>query len=183
MRERGKGALAGRVVGRGALAARRPLDVALVPDAPERAALARDLGLEVLRKLRLTGRLLPEGRDDWRLEAELQATVVQPCVVTLAPVTTRIAARVLRRFLSQPPAASAGKSEMPRDDALEPLGETIDLGAVMAEALALEIPAWPRAEGVQIGTLRHGPSGSDGSDDPASRPLAGLAQLRRRTKK
>jgi hypothetical protein len=43
-----------------------------------------------VRKLRFIGTLEPEGAQDWRLTADLGATVVQPCVVTLAPVTTRL---------------------------------------------------------------------------------------------
>ena len=32
---------------------------------------------------------------------------------------------------------------MPEDDAIEPLPETLDLGEVLAEALALALPAYP----------------------------------------
>ena len=61
-----------------------------MPDAAARGALAEELGLLDLRKLRLSGRITPDGDSGWRLDATLGATVVQPCVVTLQPVTTRI---------------------------------------------------------------------------------------------
>jgi len=44
--------------------------------------IAEELGLSDLRKLRLQGRVFEDGTD-WVLDAQLGATVVQPCVVTL----------------------------------------------------------------------------------------------------
>ena len=41
------------------------------PDAGARAAIARALGLGALRKTRLSGRLMPIDRADWRLVAQL----------------------------------------------------------------------------------------------------------------
>lgn len=183
MAQKKQDATAGRAIGRAALAARKPLDVSYVPDAHARTVLAAELGVDTLRRPRLRGRLLPDGQDDWRLEARVVASVVQPCVVTLAPVTTRIETRVLRRYLARPPAPPPGESEMPEDDSAEPLGQTIDLHAVMAEALALEIPLWPRAEGAALGTVQHGPPGAGPLEESAPHPLAGLAEIVRRTKK
>ncbi len=68
----------------------RPYEVNLVPETATLTAIAADLGLDGLRKMRLTGQLAPFGKRDWRFTGQLGATVVQPCVVTLAPVTTRI---------------------------------------------------------------------------------------------
>ena len=70
------------------LASDRSHDFAVAGNADFMNALAQELGLEKLRKLRLKGTLHPEGQSGWRLEAELGATIVQPCVITLAPVTT-----------------------------------------------------------------------------------------------
>lgn len=125
------------------LRARRATRFALLPDADARTALAQELGASALRKLRFSGTILPEGREDWRIEAELGATVVQPCVVTLAPVTTRIDAPVLRRLVVRMPSSETDQEMV--DDTLEPLGAVIDLGALMVEALALEMPDYPRA--------------------------------------
>ncbi len=75
------------------LPGRHETAVDFAPDAAGRAAIAAELGLSDLRKLRLAGRMVPVGRTDWRLEATLGATVVQPCVVTLDPVVTRIERR------------------------------------------------------------------------------------------
>jgi len=72
---------------------------------------------------------------------------------------------------------------MPAVDTAEALGQVIDLHAVMAEVLALEIPQWPRAEGAELGAVEHGPPGGGPPDETAAHPLAGLADIVRRTKK
>ncbi|NKX45834.1 YceD family protein [Roseicyclus persicicus] len=155
----------------------------LRPEAEARAALAAELGLIGLRKLRFAGRLVPEGKRDWRLEAELGATVVQPCVVTTEPVTTRLDEPVLRRYLAEmPEPEGADEVEMPEDDTAEPLPATLDLGAVMAEALALALPLYPRAPGSELGEAAFAPPGVAPLTDEDAKPLAGLAALRDRLK-
>lgn len=155
-----------------------PRDVALRPDAEARAALARALGIDAVKKLRFEGHLLPEGKRDWRLEARLGATVVQPCSVTLVPVSTRIDTDVIRRYVADLPAPPPGEIEMPEDDSVEPLSASLDLGAVMAEALALALPDFPRAAGVELGPAVFSEPGIRPLTDEATKPLAGLASLR-----
>lgn len=166
---------------RAVLARRQKLEFDITPPPGARAALAAELGLLKLAKLRFAGRLLPVGAADWLLEAQLGASVVQPCVVSLAPVRTRIDEAVTRRFLAEPPAAPEGESRMPDDDAAEPLPATgLDLGAVMAEALALALPDYPRAPGAEAPLPVEQPQ----EDEAASpgEPFAALARLRPRTK-
>ncbi len=157
-------------------AASRTVD--LVPDADARAALCDALGLTALRKVSLRGRLSPEGARDWRLEAMLGATVIQPCSVTLQPVTTRIDEPVRRVWRAEMPEATGDEVEIPEDVSEEPLGREIDLGAVLAEALALAMPAWPRAEGAELGEAVFGPPGTAPMRDEDARPFASLAGLR-----
>lgn len=152
----------------------------IVPDAATRAALAEDLGLLALRKLRFTGQVLPEGARDWRLEAMLGATVVQPCVVTAEPVTTRIDDPVTRRYLAEMPEPEGDDVEMPEDDSAEPLPDVLDLSAVLAEALALALPLYPRAQGAALEQTVFAAPGVAPLTDEDARPLAGLAALRDR---
>ena len=94
-----------------------------------------------MRKLRFAGRLVRLAGGGWQLDAELGATVIQTCVVTLDPVTTRIDQPVRRTFL--PEAAPRGAEIVvspDEDDEIEPLGDRIDLGLVAIEALALALP-------------------------------------------
>jgi hypothetical protein len=117
-----------------------PVDIA--PTEAEAAAIARLLGARAVRKLRLRGRLAPLPGGGWRLEATLGATVVQTCVVSLDPVTTRVDQRVTRTWLPQtalPETAVAGAElvvDPEEDDEIEPLGARIDLGLVAIEAQA-----------------------------------------------
>jgi uncharacterized metal-binding protein YceD (DUF177 family) len=143
----------------------------IAPDPREAEAVATLLGADEVRKLRLAGALRPIA-DGWLLEAKIAATVVQPCVVTLAPVTTRVDTVVRRRFV---PTATPRETEIEidsLDDELEPLGDTIDLGLVAIEALALALPEYPRAEGAVL------PPSPEAEEEPQAKPFADLASLR-----
>ena len=148
-----------------------PFDLA--PDADQRAALARELDLLDLPALRMTGAIRAEGKDDWRLTAHLAARVVQPCVVTLAPVETAIEDEVRILYSPHAPAPDEDEAEMP-DDETEPLGATIDLAAVMAEALSLALPLYPRAPDATFD------EGEAAPDPDRQQPFAGLADLLKR---
>ncbi len=151
----------------------------LTPDAKTRATIAGALELTALRKLRFAGTLTPLGARDWELSGDLGATVVQPCVVTFEPVTTRIDERVERRYLADPlPLPEGDEIEMPEDDSVEDLPETIDLGAVMIEALSLALPLYPRAEGAEQVEVSVTEPGKEAMSDEDTKPFAGLAALR-----
>jgi uncharacterized metal-binding protein YceD (DUF177 family) len=163
------------------LSERRPTAFLIEADAGERARLAAELGLSALRKLRLEGELRPRGKRDWDLAGRLGATVVQPCVVTLEPVTTRIEEAVARSFVADHPAPPPGAEvEMPEDDTVEPLPDTLDLGRVMAEALTLAIPLYPRSDGAGFDAAVFTEPGQTAMSDEAAKPFAGLARLRDR---
>ena len=160
---------------------RKPTSIRLVPDEGQLEALADRLDVDALRKVRLEGTLAPGPGRDWTLEARLGATVVQPCRVTTDPVTTRIEEAVARRYVAnwQPPADS--ESEMDEaDDGIEPLPELVDPGALLEEALALAIPAFPRSEGAEALDLTAAPPGAAPIEDEAVKPFASLAALKAR---
>ncbi|MCM2562428.1 DUF177 domain-containing protein [Lutimaribacter sp. EGI FJ00015] len=162
----------------------RPLPFELRPTPEANAALAAELGLSGLRKLSFKGELRPDGAHDWRLDGHLGATVTQPCVVTLAPVTTRLEEPVTRRFLSRMPESGEEEEvEMPEDDSIEPLGDVIDLDTVMAESLALALPLYPRAEDAELGETVVTEPGKAPIRDEDTKPFAGLADLRDALKK
>lgn len=164
-----------------ALPQNRPQAFDITPGEAARAALAEELDLSALRKLRFEGDIRSAGKRDFVLTATLGATVVQPCVQTLAPVTTRIDAQVERRFVADWDIAAdpGAEIEMPEDVTTEPLGTFIDPWAVMSEALALEIPDYPRAEGVApLGETVVTEPGKTPMRDEDTKPFAGLAGLR-----
>lgn len=158
--------------------ARKPLRFALEPDADTLAQIAQELGLETLRKARLAGTLAPRGKQDWLLEAQLGATAVQACVVTLAPVTTRVDAPLRRLFSAQWQAPEDAEAEMPDDTDVEPLPAEVDLHAILTEALGLALPDFPRAEGAELGESVYSAPGVAPMRDEDTKPFAGLAALR-----
>ena len=164
------------------LAARKPTRFDLTPDAAQRQGLAEVLGLTAIQSLRFKGEIRPVGRTDFALEAQLVAVVVQPCVISLAPVTTRIDAPVLRRYLAEfvTPSEEETEAEMPADDTEEPLPSIIDVGEVMTEALALALPDYPRAPDAVLHEVVYTAPGLTPLRDSDLRPFAGLAALAKR---
>lgn len=162
----------------GGLGRSKPVAISLSPDPDETAAIRDELGLGGLRKLRLSGELIPEGKEDWRLEAHLGASVTQPCVVTLAPVTTRIDTDITRRYLRDWQMPQDDEAEIPEDDTEEALPGELDLYGVLIEALALALPLYPRADGVDLGEAVFAPPGVAPLRDRDVKPFAGLESLK-----
>ena len=156
---------------------------ALRPDPKEMTQIATELGLSALRKLSFEGKLSPENKSDWRLTARLGATVVQPCVVTLEPVTTRIDVDVTRLFARGFEDPDEPEMEMPEDDTTEALGAWIDPAQVMREALVLAVPDYPRKEDAALGTTVYTKPGETPMTDEDARPFAGLADLKAQLEK
>ncbi|WP_425090449.1 YceD family protein [Tropicimonas sp. S265A] len=157
---------------------RKPTRFHLRPAEESNRTLAQELKLTDLRKLTLVGEITPTGKADWRLSARLGATVVQPCVVTLEPVTTRIEEPVERVFLAswEPPVGA--EVEMPEDTSSEPLPATLDLNAIMAEELALALPQYPRTENAGVGDTQVTEPGKKAMTDDDAKPFAALAKLK-----
>lgn len=155
-----------------------PNPFSMRPDAATLAALAEAMGLTGLRKLSFEGGLKPLGDRDWQLKGRLGATVVQPCVVTLEPVVTRIDTDVVRTFIRDYVDVDAPEAEVPEDDSVEPLGIWIDPAAVMEEELTLALPEYPRKDAAESTTVRVTEPGKTPMTDEQARPFAGLAALK-----
>ncbi len=156
----------------------KPVGFALRPDEAARAEIIARLELLGLRKLSFAGAVAPDGSRDLVLTAKLGATAVQACVVTGEPVTTRIDTQVTRRYLADFEEPEGDEIEMPEDDSAEPLPASIDLGAVMEEALSLALPDFPRAEGVDAVDLTVTEPGVAPMTDEDAKPFAGLKALK-----
>lgn len=160
------------------LAQNRATSFDIVPSPAHIAALAAQLDLLGLRKLRLSGQIAGQGRADWVLSARLGATVVQPCVVTLDPVTTRIDADIRRVYVTDYTDPDSPEAEMTEDEAVEPIPAEIDLEQILAEALALHLPQYPRKPEADLGKAVFTEPGKSAMTDEETRPFAGLANLR-----
>lgn len=153
-------------------------NVAPLPETVQ--ALRTELTVDALRKVSFRGVIQPVGSRNFRLRAEMGATVVQPCVVTLAPVSTRITADVERFYVSDMTPPEAVETEMPEDDTLEELPDEINLIDVLAEALSLNLPAYPRAADADSQEMVFTEPGKEAMRDQDVKPFAGLAALRDR---
>ena len=165
------------------LATRKPTTFSLMPTAEERTAVAETLGILAIKKLRFVGSIAPQGSKDWTLEADLGATVVQSCVVSLDPVTTRIDEKVIRNYVADLPPVAASEVEMQADETIEDLPETLDLAEVMIEALSLALPAYPRAEGADLEETVFAEPGVSPMTDDDAKPFAALGALRENLEK
>ncbi|MBK0398392.1 DUF177 domain-containing protein [Limibaculum sp. M0105] len=168
------------------LSAEAETPVSLVPDAAELDRLAQFMGIKSLSDVALEGGIAAYGRKGWRLDARLKARVGQVCVVTLEPIETDVDSPVRRAF--QPGAERPGviainigeSGDEGEEEPPEPLGEDIDLGAILVEELALAIDPYPRAPGAELGTMSRTPPGAAPLDPEAEKPFAKLASLRAR---
>lgn len=155
----------------------RPSKFNLHPDEGQLVHIAKELGLSAARKVSFAGQISAQGRRNWVLTAKLGATVVQPCVVTLEPVTTRIDSDVRRVFLAELPDPGLGEVEMHDDENIELLGSTIDPFIVMIETLALVLPQYPRKKDANLAESVFTEPGQKPMTDEDARPFAGLAGL------
>jgi uncharacterized metal-binding protein YceD (DUF177 family) len=163
------------------LSSRRETPFDLQPDADARAAIATQIGLMALKKLRFTGKIAPSGARGWTLTGRLGATVVQPCVVTLDPVTSRIDEDVERQFMPAEyfeEAEAGSEMEMPEDTSAEPLGQIISAHDAMVESLLLVLPQYPRSDSAELGDAVFAEDGVTPLKDEDTKPFAGLAALR-----
>jgi len=137
-----------------------PMLFDIVADADERAALAQRFDLFALDSL--TGRVAVRrtaARDGSgeviRVRIDLDAAVVQRCVVTLEPVASSVSevAAEVEFALAEDTGEAVREIAFSLEDAdpPEPLpGDSIDIGELVAEHLALALNPYPRSEGAAL---------------------------------
>ena len=153
----------------------------------EREALARRLNLLALDALTAELRLAPAGEAEEavRVTGTIRAALVQRCVVTLEPVPRSVSEPISALYAPPPAEQPAHEVEvLAEGDEAEPLPEDgIDVGALVAEHLALILDPYPRHPDAPDGPLTYA-AGKDGpkegvpDDDGDTRPFAALGQLK-----
>jgi len=160
------------------LPTKKPTAFLLEFDAEQRAGIADELGISGIKKLRFSGQVQAVGGHDWELSGELGATVVQPCVVTLDPVTTRLDENVRRLYVAEMPELDGTEIKMPEDDSVDELPSEIDVMDVMIEALSLALPQFPRKEDAELGEAVFAEPGVSAMTDDEAKPFSGLGALK-----
>lgn len=167
------------------------LELTIVGRPAECEALARADGLRALSRLEADVRVMREGAGGLRVTGELRAAVRQVCVVSLEEFDTQIVEPIDLSFAPEPTPDSPSRERRSRDRRAPPPVETkepktshivdldedqpdplidgrIDLGAIVAEFLALALDPYPRKPGVSFAE-----SGEKSAPDPVS-PFARL---------
>ncbi len=143
----------------------------------ERAALAAALDLLSCEALDVSYQITPGASGAWHLTGGLDAAVTQACVITLEPVTGRVAETFAVEFRREAPraAASEGDVEILSAADVEPLeGERIDVGRIVYETLAAGLDPYPRRPDAEFAWT----DPRADSSDAAANPFAALKKLK-----
>lgn len=158
------------------------VSVQVVTTAEERVAIARFLRILEVRTLSADLLVRPWRGNGFAVSGTITADVVQACVLSLEPVPESVEEPVDMRFL--PADAMPGPAfdleveiDPEAEDLPDPLtGDTLDLGAVVVEHLALGLDPYPRAAGAVFDT-----AGDEITpDDDRPSPFAALGKLKGR---
>ena len=147
----------------------------LTAESDECAALSERFQLKAIEGFNFILKMKPLRKENAiRLRGKLYATVVQSCVVSMVLVTNIIEEEFEIFFREESQIDNSGNENI---DRFEPyLADTIDIGEIASEELALAIDPYPRAAGIATDAL--GPYLGK-REDPGTKPFAGLAALKR----
>lgn len=147
----------------------------LAADDAERNAIAQRLGLQALSRLEARA-MLHRADQVIRAEGRVMASLDQDCVITGEPVPAHIDEPFELMFMPEPQVDRfAEEIELaPTDcDVAFHDGSTIDLGAAIADTLALALNPFPRSAGADAALKEAGVL-----TEAEASPFAVLAQLR-----
>ena len=147
----------------------------LVADADERAAVAARLDLPTLERLDAHAILRRDG-NTVHASGRVKAALEQRCVATGDPLPVRLDEAFDLRFVPEPTIAGGDEEFELGADELDTLfhdGLAIDLGAAIADSLALALDPYPRSP-IAADALRH--AGVIPEED--ARPFSALSGLK-----
>ena len=147
-------------------------------DFPQRAALAARFGIVELCMLQICATLTPQRRQGhYRITGELQAKIVQNCVVSLEPILSNINATL--NLVVYPDGNEQIINLSLEDEESETYwGSSVDLGEIASVELALAIDPYPRSSGDCSLTLGPGIDHWGDHEMKESRPFAALEELK-----
>ena len=158
----------------------------------ERKALAERLELEAIGSLTATVKLRAvRGGQMIRVSGQLEADVVQTCVVTLEPVPAHVSESFDALFAPPSMIEDQGLEvdfdpSLSDEDIPEPMeNNRIDIGELTAQHLSLGLDPYPHAEGVEFEDYREHEGEETAEDEVAEEPekpnpFAVLQQLKSR---
>lgn len=151
------------------------LDVHIEADDRERKALAELWDILGVQSLSADLKVRRWKKDGVKVFGSVHADVTQACVVTLDPVEEAIDEEVDEIFVPE----GSSLARVPANDQGEILidaegpdlpesftGDTIDVGAVVAEIVAMALDPYPRKPGVEFEDHVEGSAADDGKPSP-----------------
>ncbi len=170
----------------------RPIELDRIPDsgqherveldADECDRLAAYLSLPAVKACRAELAVVPWRKQGFRIHGDVNADVRYVSVVSLDEFDARISDTMDRYFLrgnAPGPRADIVTVDPLEDDEPDPLtGNSIDLGVLIVEALALAVDPYPRIPG-QTFEQGDGADGQPGEKPDGASPFAVLEQLKR----
>lgn len=165
----------------------RPLDVTRVPPlgSTERVAaepqecidLARRFGLPALHSLEAELKVSRWRGEGLKMKVRFTADIEQTCVVSLDVFRSRLTDDFESYFL---PAGSAASAALIEEGDAEPFENgIIDMGEVVAEAVALAIDPYPRKPGVTFADVMEEENASETARLEERNPFANLSSLKK----
>lgn len=156
------------------------LNMEIEASTEELASLAKRFDLLSLDRLRAWLRLTPS-KDLFLLEARLEASLSQACVVTLEPVPAEINVEFSRLYGDDEALSKLSASILPEididaeaEDEPDPMDHgKIDVGEAVAEELSLSLEPFPRKPGA---SLENSPWAAK-EPGPDNSPFAKLSKL------
>ena len=161
----------------------KPFEFHLMLSNQKVSELIERLDLLNIKKVSLVGILSPISFNEWRLKAELRATVKQKCVISFKPVQTIVHETINRTFSpsalqNTSEADDDGTSPVIFDDTLHEFNDEIDLADIIFEELTLILPLYPRFEGAELGSYSITQPGAKPLKDEDLKPFAKLSELK-----
>ncbi len=149
-------------------------EIVIAPSGDELLRIAEWAGIEAVEAFRATVDLAKISPTRYALDAELEADIVQSCVVTLEPVKSHIARTIHRDlFLTQTkPSLEIDVAPLEEDGREEIASLRYDLVVPVLEELALAIDPYPRAPGVEFAAPKE-------AGEAPVHPFAALRALRK----
>jgi hypothetical protein len=164
----------------------RPLDVTRVPpqgslekisaEPSERADLALRFGLPALHGLEAELEASRWRGDGLKIKGRFTADLDQICVVSLDVFRSLLSEEFESYFL---PTGASDSAAIEESDAEPFANGIIDMGEVVAEAVALALGPYPRKPGVSFADVIEGDDTAGTANDPGGHPFAGLERLRK----
>ncbi|MGH6816643.1 MAG: YceD family protein [Hyphomicrobiaceae bacterium] len=151
--------------------------------AEERAAVAAELRLVALDRLTVRYDIRPLDDGRYYLSGDIEAEVVQNCVVTLEPVAARLVERLAVDLWpsAQMPQAASGTLDPLASDDPEPIEDgRIAIGRIVLEHLTTAIDPYPRKADAEFSWTDEPPPPA-ARPEPAGGPFAALAKWKQKT--